>query len=174
MAEKLTNAGSLVTGGLMYRIERSRYYVQEYKEQMRRLRVSRLEGFQPYTDFVRRRLFKTFDFIDRVGRRYTEVRTDIELLLDEQRSDLLAKRQSDTNKLLESAEFIISVPLVYYIGHILHDLSHELFSKDTPRWISFLISAVLAWVLLSFLRSRREQLHRSSSSDSETARQARE
>ena len=111
MAEKLTNAGSLVTGGLMYRIERSRYYVQEYKEQMRQLRVSRLEGFQPYTDFVQRRLFKTFDFIDRVGRRYTEVRSDIEFLLDKQRNDMLAKRQSDTNKLLESAEFIISVRL---------------------------------------------------------------
>jgi len=47
MAERLKKVSSIVPSGMMARIERSRYYVQEYKEQMRQLRINRLEGFQP-------------------------------------------------------------------------------------------------------------------------------
>jgi hypothetical protein len=67
---KLADISTGFTGGLLYRIERSRYYVKQFRDGIPGLRVRRIEGFQPYDVFVERRLGATFDFIDRLGRRH--------------------------------------------------------------------------------------------------------
>src|SRR5207237_9236604 len=56
--------------GLSYRIERSRYYVTQFDNNVKLLRIKRLEGDQPYDQFIRRRLGSEFDLIDRLGSRY--------------------------------------------------------------------------------------------------------
>jgi uncharacterized membrane-anchored protein len=55
---------------LAYRIDRSRYYVSQVRSNVEFLRIKRLEGYQPYDQFVERRVGGEFDFIDRLGRRY--------------------------------------------------------------------------------------------------------
>jgi Protein of unknown function (DUF3422) len=56
--------------GLPYRVERSRYYIEQFNKNVVALRIKRIEGCQPYDEFVQRRLGATYDFIDRLGRRY--------------------------------------------------------------------------------------------------------
>jgi hypothetical protein len=56
--------------GLSYRIERSRYYVARSLANTALMRIERVEGYHRYDEFVEQRLGGTFDFIDRLGRRY--------------------------------------------------------------------------------------------------------
>ena len=56
--------------GLAYRIERSRYYVSRFAKNVEFLRIRRLEGNQPYQQFVEKRLGAEFDFIHRLGLRF--------------------------------------------------------------------------------------------------------
>ncbi len=63
----LNNLGSDAIGGLSYRINRSRLMAQGYKQTLLDLEIERVDGCQPYDEFVRRRLYHEFDAIDRVG-----------------------------------------------------------------------------------------------------------
>src|SRR5262249_334495 len=67
-------------GGLSYRIERSRYYVTQFRDGISGLRIRRIESFQPYDVFVERRLAATFDFIDRLGKRHERLENHISSL----------------------------------------------------------------------------------------------
>ncbi|RYY27986.1 MAG: DUF3422 family protein [Sphingomonadales bacterium] len=58
-------------GGLIYRIEQSRYYANEFLNTLNHLRVVRLGDWQPYDDFVKRYIMQRFARIDRIGNRYT-------------------------------------------------------------------------------------------------------
>lgn len=68
-------------GSLDFRIERSRYYVSQFERITRSLRITRVQGFQTYVEFVGQRLGPVFDYIDRVGHRYARVQSDRGLLL---------------------------------------------------------------------------------------------
>lgn len=113
--------------GLLYRVERSRYYVQQFDDNVKLLRIRRVEGDQPYDQLIRRRLGSEFDFINRLGIRYERARGTI-VTLDQ---NYLAINQ---NSLVERAnqidedirviqmwgEFILFLALVpYYITHLL-------------------------------------------------------
>jgi len=111
------------------------------------------------------------------------MRTEIDFLLNNQINKLIEQRnytseqiriginksinesQRNTNKLLERAEFIISIPLAYYLGHIIHHVSkthtmHKLLThvglplQDLPEETSFAISSllVLVWLFVLWLR----------------------
>lgn len=56
--------------GIVFRIERSRYYADTFKTRICDLRIVRLEGWQPYDEFVRRYLYQLFDMISAIGTRY--------------------------------------------------------------------------------------------------------
>lgn len=131
-----------ITGGLAYRVERSRYYVGRFQSVCQQLGLGRVEGFQQYDEFVERRLSDKFDLIDKVGVRYDDLRR---ALRDKERSELqkhLKNQNETTHKLLETAEFIITIPLIYYIGMIIKYLTHIEESK------SFLISSMLVISIL--------------------------
>jgi hypothetical protein len=66
--------------GLLYRVERSRYYVARLQENAALLRIKRVEGYHKYDEFVEHRLGGTFDFIDRLGRRYERAVSALSLL----------------------------------------------------------------------------------------------
>ena len=120
--------------GLLYRIERSRYYVQQFDESVRLLRIKRLEGDQPYDQFIRRRLGSEFDFINRLGIRYERATASIVTLdqnylaitqnslveratkIDEETNSI----QSDIQKIQRWGEFVLLAVLVpYYFMHLL-------------------------------------------------------
>src|SRR5208283_4550152 len=87
------NADTNTKSGLTYRIERSRYYVSQFLKKSKLLRIVRLDGDQPYHQFVERRLGAEFDYIESLGRRY-ERAVNAVLLLDQ---NYLAIKTNDTN-----------------------------------------------------------------------------
>jgi hypothetical protein len=120
--------------GPLYRIERSRYYVQQFDENVKLLRIRRLEGDQPYDQFIRRRLGSEFDFINRLGIRYERASSSIVTLdqnylaitqnalverankIDEETNSI----QSDIHTIQEWGEFALLAALVpYYVMHLL-------------------------------------------------------
>jgi hypothetical protein len=120
--------------GLLYRVERSRYYVQQFDDNVKLLRIKRVEGDQPYDQLIKRRLGSEFDFINRLGIRYERARGTI-VTLDQ---NYLAITQNalveqanqidkDIHKIQEWGEFALLAALVpYYVVHLL-----ELFIGET-------------------------------------------
>jgi hypothetical protein len=51
--------------------------VKQFEESVKLLRIGRLEGDQPYHQFIRRRLGSEFDFIDRLGTRYERATSNV-------------------------------------------------------------------------------------------------
>ena len=66
-------ANTTVSGGVSYRVERLRYYRKEISDLLQRLHARRLEGFPPYDEFIGRKLYSTFDFIEGIGVRYEKI-----------------------------------------------------------------------------------------------------
>ncbi|MET4033217.1 DUF3422 family protein [Bradyrhizobium barranii] len=132
---EITGKFLLKTGsGPLYRIERSRYYVRQFEQNVKLLRILRLEGDQPYDQFIRRRLGPEFDFIDRLGVRYERAMSSIVSLdqnylsitqnslveratkIDEETKTI----QSEIGLIQRWGEFILLSCLVpYYVSHLL-------------------------------------------------------
>lgn len=127
----LAEIGTDCDGGIDHRIERSRYYVDQFREMMRTFRVDRIEGYQTFYEFTQRRFFSVFRFIDRVGRRLAEFRRQLDELNDQIQAEqtLTLSRVSNQNQyslvLLQSfivelqiaADVALIFPLTYYSSH---------------------------------------------------------
>jgi hypothetical protein len=128
--------------GLSYRIERSRYYVKLFDDNVKLLRVRRVEGDQPYDQFIRRRLGSQFDFIDRLGIRYERATRAVETIdqsylaivqgrlgvIQAEIDDDTNKIQIDIQRIQEWGEFALLAALVpYYVVHLLEKLVPEQF-----------------------------------------------
>ncbi len=118
--------GEMCTGGLLYRINQSRYYAQVYRERLQDLRIVRIEGWQPYDEFVRRTIYRDFDFIDRLGARYAQLGERISRLVARELADNIQKNQlaslgvqSELMWLQTFAEPIGTAAFIYYVGQIL-------------------------------------------------------
>lgn len=105
--------------GLLYRIERSRYYVKQFEENVKLLRIKRLEGDQPYDQFIRRRLGSEFDFIDRLGIRYERATRNM-VTLDQNYLSMKANQiDEDIHAIQKYGEFVLLAALVpYYVTHL--------------------------------------------------------
>lgn len=75
---KLFELSNLCTGSLFYRVSRSAAYAEQFRRLMGNLALNRIEGWEPYNEFVSRRLFSRFDAIRRIGERvkYVQERSD--------------------------------------------------------------------------------------------------
>jgi hypothetical protein len=112
--------------GIKYRIERSRYYFKSYETILESLHPHRVVGFQFYSDFIKSRVYDAFDFIDRLGKRYDNLRQEIKLRisgdsLEEARGlqRSIERQTRAATDLLSTAEILSIVPLTYYGGHVL-------------------------------------------------------
>jgi hypothetical protein len=144
----LTDLHRHADGGLPYRIEQSRYYAATFRERIKDLRVGRIEGQQPYDEFVRRNSYQVFAKIDQIGKRYDALGRRIDrwtfLLSAESSSKFndsmttaaadmrltmaeLKEVQKDAKHLLSTAEKFATLFLVYYIGHIVGEYVHTNF-----------------------------------------------
>jgi hypothetical protein len=139
--------------GLLYRIERSRYYVDQFRWTAKQLRIRRVEGDQPYDQFVERRIGAEFDFIDRLGKRY-ERATNTVTSMDQNalalRTNDLADRanrlQAEIGTIQKWGELaLIGVLVPYYVMHLLDFVVQETWVPLTTIgvWTFFGAIAVL-------------------------------
>lgn len=154
---KITNAFNAATKtnyGILFRVERSRYYVSRFHENLKFLHISRIEGYQRYDNFIERRLGTTFDFIDRLGRRYERAVNSLSLL-DRYNQSIKSIKieidQGEINKKIvriqEVADFALLSALVpYYLTSLMHNMYPGPHNK---------IVTLLIWGLFLYLAFRR-------------------
>jgi hypothetical protein len=132
------NSDTNTDTGMLYRIERSRYYIDQFKTNIEALRIRRLEGYQRYDEFVHHRLGPVFDFINRLGIRYERAIGTLSLfdqhnvsLRTQQIDDDIRKGQDDIRKIQVYGEAILCGVLVpYYLTALSeHIVDHNAMQK---------------------------------------------
>jgi hypothetical protein len=184
-ARELDALGSELPLGLAYRIERSAYYVKSFESILADMRSHLLEGFQPYADFVHRRMGGTFEFIYRIGVRYRELRNEVELTLERQRTedirgiegrirtvteDLYDKQstavdlasmsnrlQNGQTSLLKRAELFLGLGAIVSIGQLVRDMVLDI-NPSAKGWSysGYVVAALTVLMILTWLWSREE------------------
>lgn len=109
---ELSRVGENVPYGIAYRINRSRYAIESFKIILTDLRIRRIPGWQPYDEFVRRRLYSVYNSIDMLGHRMEAIRRRGNTLLDIQHTRKLVEYQ-------KLADIIVLLGGTYYLGNIL-------------------------------------------------------
>jgi hypothetical protein len=142
-------------GTLEYRIERSRYYVEQFFTVAKSLRIERVSGYQQYMEFVVQRLGPVFEYIDSLGRRYQRVQKDRALLLGRiQALDSYYQEQA-VSRAQQIADFALSCVLIpYYVAAV---LSHAVVGLFHPQlvWIG---AAFFGLVMLLLIRLPRRYI----------------
>ncbi len=136
-----------LSSSLNYRSARSALYIARFREEAERLRIGRIEGFQPYDEYVARRINDAQTFIGRVGRRYQE--------LTQRRQQLEMSAQArGIHDLLAIADKVVFVPIAYYFA-MLFEHSEKLWHHPLESLIGVCVSAsvmsVLGGILVSLL-----------------------
>ena len=106
IAGELDRIGNDIKFGLSHRVERSAYYVKSWEDIVGDLRTKIVHGFQPYPAFVQCRMGGTFEFVRRVGSRHRELRNEIELILERQRTDDITSLQERAVELVNRIKSI--------------------------------------------------------------------
>jgi hypothetical protein len=112
-------AYSDVNGGLLYRINRSRYYAAIFRSAIKDMRPRKLEGWQTYEEFFRRNLYSHFDEIDQIGQRYEALAERINRLTHARNTEKLNDFQTTMIRIQRLGEIIGLAAFTYYGGHIL-------------------------------------------------------
>lgn len=119
--------------GLQFRVERSRYYFQRFKDFADFLGIGSIEGYQPYDLFVKGRLGGVYDYIDRLGRRQERATRSTESIFQL----ISLKEATETNrqnsiisqaieKLQTKAEIaLLAVIVPHYAMDIIHAFHEE-------------------------------------------------
>ena len=116
---------SAVREGLDYRIERSRYYSKQFRDGVEILRIRRIEGFQPYDQFVLQRLASSYEFIDMVGLRHQRLRelaTSVNQQILAERQHMVQLSIKEIQAVAEIVFFAVLFP--YYLGSVLKTSEH--------------------------------------------------
>lgn len=144
--------------GLLYRIERSRYYTEQFRANIRALRLSRIEGSQRYDDFVDRRLGAVFDYINRLGLRYERAINSL-LMLDQNYLAIRTNKiEGEVRGIQRYADLaLIGALLPYYlVGQLSHAL-HEPHGPFVPVLTAALSSLCFAAGIYRFVESERNE-----------------
>jgi uncharacterized protein DUF3422 len=115
-----------VDGGLLYRINRSRYYAQDFKLRMSDMFIERIDGWEPYDIFMHRNLFPILDHIDNIGRRFDALAARVERLTDARNVEELVNVESEIAYIQSIGEIIGWTAFAYYFSQILSKILHPL------------------------------------------------
>uniref|UniRef100_UPI0022EA7DEF DUF3422 family protein n=1 Tax=Falsiroseomonas oryzae TaxID=2766473 RepID=UPI0022EA7DEF len=158
----------LVSGGLSRRLNRADYYIGQLEDALPRFRIGRIEGFQPYDEFLGRRLFPSFEHIRRTRQLWQTILQLYDIAIeratqagieDTQRST--ARTQKDIETLLDNAELLIAAPVAYYLGVILGTLAEALGHKGADvKLAAFIVSVLLVACGVVWLKLRRDARRR--------------
>jgi hypothetical protein len=99
-----------------YRIERAQHYWSQFHNLLAGLRERRIEGFQPYGQFVRRRLGGSVNLIDSIGRRQQRVRAEVDLRHQVQQTATFVDLQQQLVSLQHVGEVFATISIGYYIS----------------------------------------------------------
>ncbi len=113
-------------GGLLYRINRSRYYARLFRLSMTDLRLVRIKGWEPYDTFMHRNLFPMIDHIDSVGVRFEALAARVERLNEERDTAELINVQNEIAYIQSIGEIIGWTAFAYYFSQILVKVIHPL------------------------------------------------
>jgi hypothetical protein len=96
-----------IIGGLPHRTERSNYYWQAFNLLTPDLRIGRIEGSQPYDQFIRHASGSSYNFIRMVGVRYQRLQNAIAEIDEKIQTEESVRTQKSTAKgTKESAKFL--------------------------------------------------------------------
>jgi hypothetical protein len=132
-------ASSKISGGLLYRVNRSRYYANTFRERIKEMRVQSLEGWQSYSEFFSRNLYPHFDQIDQIGKRFETLAERVNRLTNARNAEKLNEFETNSLNLVremnqfngtmlriqEIGEWIGVTAFTYYGGHIIANIFRE-------------------------------------------------
>jgi hypothetical protein len=136
---KMFNKATRTNSGVLYRIERSRYYTTQFHKNIESLKLQTIEGYQKHDKFVERRLGPTYDFIDRLGARYERAANSLSTLDQHFLSLKTNELQEDTRKIHLGGEYaLLAVLLPYYM---ISNFSGVINETATP------LLTMLVWIM---------------------------
>jgi hypothetical protein len=160
-------------GTLEARIERSRYYVNQFAVAAEALRIERVTGFQRYDEFVSQRLGPVFDYIDNLGKKYTRVRNEMAILVgriqtyNSLRNEEISLRNEEISlrneerslrneEMIAEAQQIADIALTcvlapYYVGYLFAHAFSGIFEEQRV-WITAFTFGVIRLGLLTIAR----------------------
>ena len=98
LSAALDAVGIEAVHGLHFRINRSRYYVEEFESLLATLRIGTIDTWVSYDQFVTRGLKPAFDFIESVGGRLLGLRTRLQSVLEGIETSALVKQSAATRE----------------------------------------------------------------------------
>jgi hypothetical protein len=127
-----------IRGGLAYRVERARYYRLQFTSLVASSSIEKIGEFQPYNQFVERRLGATYDFIRMVGLRQARIQTLIASFTRQTTSsellslqDKITEQTRKIERLQEGAEFgFFAVLFPYYASIVAISLLQKTSSRS--------------------------------------------
>lgn len=143
-------------GPLDYRIERSRYYANQFERVAKSLRVDRVGGYQPYIEFVHQRFGPVFDDIDRIGTRYARVQQKRSLLYRRMQISETIRQENaigESTKAIEKFQDLADIALSCVLGpyYLAYILANALGGWIDPQalWISALVFGISMGMAIS-------------------------
>jgi hypothetical protein len=107
---------SSIDGGLHERVERSRYYIDLFREGLTTIEFGKISGYQRYPEFISRKFSGRFQTINNVSR-------SIDFLSRELSLHINRETNSSIKELLEFADLVSIVPIAYYSYHVFENLN---------------------------------------------------
>jgi hypothetical protein len=98
LSAALDRIGEKAVHGLHFRINRSRYYVDEFMSLLASLKIGNIDTWVSYDQFVTRGLKPAFDFIDGVGDRLLGLRSRLQTVLEGIETSALVTQISATRQ----------------------------------------------------------------------------
>jgi uncharacterized membrane-anchored protein len=164
------------TGGMAFRVSRSRYYVRSLKERLPDLEISPIPPYQSYLSFVRRRLYATFDYVDDIGERASRLSVRLSRILDAIQSkalvDLthnievlneyntkiyhLTRSQSEEER--DQTTILFTITIFAFVGQLLFSLLWAMSNVEAgSAAMAYSVAALAALMLFVYRRSRNEK-----------------
>ena len=156
ISSKLDELGFGATGGLHFRLNRSAYYVREFRILLKTLGVANIQTWISYEQFVRRGLAPAFDYMASVGKRLRAVRSRLLTITETIETSALvgqsAATRHNTAVLRRATTFAIVILLIF--------LASTSQARGMGSWVGLLIyNRLPGWMrswgegLLSWLQS---------------------
>lgn len=112
-----------------YDLYRSDLLGKRFRTQLEDLRLGRIEGWQPYDEYARRRIFPIQQYIERISARLTELRSMIDGSLRSSLAEIQKENSFEivkaNNSFIRSHEFqliVETMAISYYGGYVLYSL----------------------------------------------------
>lgn len=135
------------TGGLQFRLSRSKYYTRLFKERLRDLGVQAIHPYQSYESFLTKRLFSTFDYISDIGERVASLRSRLRSILDSIQSKALVDLTVNIQRMSEyTAKQTASLLEIQHDTKIQSDIARSVGKQEYIQSRILALIAIFAFV----------------------------